>query len=166
METCNPVDAHEEIYRWIKAIDINNPSRHDHYEELPNGFLEIKSAAFCAGEKLSADVASINSFDAEKTKRPGCDTDGVIGLIVGEVVNNISMKDENMGGIIDHDIVVKHDPIPGNKAHALICMKPRENIPHKISGGRTKRAFSQMRKSLAKLVNENCSLRIPPKTVK
>ena len=166
METCNPVDAHEEIYRWIKAIDINNPSRDDHYKVLPNGFLEIQGAAFLGGEKLSADVASINSFDAEKTKRPGCDTDGVIGLIVGEVVNDIIMKDANMGGIIDHDIVVKHDPIPGNKAHALICMKPRENIPHKITGGRTERAFKQMRKSLAKLVNENRSLRIPPKTVK
>ena len=165
METCNLVDAHEEIYRWIKAIDINNPSRDDHYKELPNGFLEIQSAAFRAGEKLSADVASINSFDAEKTKRPGCDTDGVIGLIVGEVVNDIIMKDANTG-IIDHDIIVKHDPIPGNKAHALICMKPRQNITREISGGRTERAFSQMRKSLAKLVNENRSLRIPPKTVK
>ena len=86
METCDLVDAHEEIYRWIKAIDINNPSRDDHYKELPNrslkiqlpnGSLEIQSAAFRAGEKLSADVASINSFDAEKTKRKGCDTDGV-----------------------------------------------------------------------------------------
>ena len=165
METCNSVDAHEEIYRWIKAIDINNPSRDDHYKVLPNGFLEIQSAAFQAGEKLSADIASINSFDAEKTKRPGCDTDGVIGLIVGEVVNNIIMKDGNTG-VIDHDIVVKRDPIPGNKAHALICMKPRENITHEISGGRTKRAFSQMKKSLAKLVNENRSLKIPPKTIK
>ena len=164
METCNPVDAHEEIYRWIKAIDINNPSRDDHYKELPNGFLEIQSAAFRAGEKLSADVASINSFDAEKTKRPRCDTDGVIGLIVDEVVN-IIMEDQHTG-VIDHDIVVKHDPIPGNKAHALICMKPKKNITHKISGRRTERAFSQMRKSLAKLVNENRSLRIPPKTVK
>lgn len=164
METCNLVDAHEEIYRWIKAIDINNPSRDDHYKELPNGFLEIQSAAFRAGEKLSADVASINSFDAEKTKRQGCDTDGVIGLIVDEVVN-IIMEDQNTG-VIDHDIVVKHNPIPDNKAHALICMKPRQNITHEISGGRTERAFSQMRKSLAKLVNENCSLRIPPKTVK
>ena len=164
METCNSVDAHEEIYRWIKAIDINNPSRNDHYKELPNGFLEIQSAAFQAGEKLSADVASINSFDAEKTKRPGCDTDGVIGLIVDGVVN-IIMEDQNTG-VIDHDIVVKHDPIPDNKAHALICMKPRQNITHEISGGRTDRAFSQMRKSLAKLVNENRSLRILPKTVK
>ena len=164
METCNSVDAHEEIYRWIKAIDINNPSRNDHYKELPNGFLEIQSAAFHGGEKLSADVASINSFDAEKTKRPGCDTDGVIGLIVDEVVN-IIMEDGNTG-VIDHDIVVKHNSIPDNKAHALICMKPRQNITHKISGGRTERAFSQMRKSLAKLVNENLSLRIPPKTVK
>ena len=164
METCNSVDAHEEIYRWIKAIDINNPSRNDHYKVLLNGFLEIQSAAFQAGEKLSADVASINSFDAEKTKRPGCDTDGVIGLIVDGVVN-IIMEDQNTG-VIDHDIVVKHDPIPGNKAHALICMKPRQNITHEISGGRTERAFSQMRKSLAKLVNENRSLRIPPKTVK
>ena len=164
METCNSVDAHEEIYRWIKAIDINNPSRNDHYKEFPNGFLEIQSAAFRAGEKLSADVASINSFDAEKTKRPGCDTDGVIGLIVDKVVN-IIMEDQNTG-VIDHDIVVKHNPIPGNKAHALICMKPRQNITHEISGGRTERAFSQMRKSLAKLVNDNLSLRIPPKTVK
>ena len=164
METCNSVDAHEEIYRWIKAIDINNPSRNDHYKEFPNGFLEIQSAAFRAGEKLSADVASINSFDAEKTKRPGCDTDGVIGLIVDKVVN-IIMEDQNTG-VIDHDIVVKHNPIPGNKAHALICMNPRQNITHEISGGRTERAFSQMRKSLAKLVNDNLSLRIPPKTVK
>ena len=164
METCNSVDAHEEIYRWIKAIDINNPSRNDHYKELPNGFLEIQSAAFRAGEKLSADVASINSFDAEKTKRPGCDTDGVIGLIVDGVVN-IIMEDQKTG-VIDHDIVVKHDSIPGNKAHALIYMKPRQNITHEISGRRTERAFSQMRKSLAKLVNENRSLRIPPKTVK
>ncbi len=164
METCNSVDAHEEIYRWIKAIDINNPSRNDHYKEFPNGFLEIQSAAFRAGEKLSADVASINSFDAEKTKRPGCDTDGVIGLIVDKVVN-IIMEDQNTG-VIDHDIVVKHNPIPGNKAHALICMKPRQNITHEISGGRTERAFSQMRKSLAKLVNDNLSLRISPKTVK
>ena len=164
METCDPVDAHEEIYRWIKAIDINNPSSDDHYIELPNGFLEIQSAAFVAGEKLSADVASINSFDPEKTKRPGCDTDGVIGLIVDQVVN-IIMEDQHTG-VIDHDIVVKHDPIPGNRAHALICMKPRQNIPHKISGGRTERAFKQMRKSLAELVNENCSLRIPPKTIR
>ena len=164
METCNSVDALEEIYRWIKAIDINNPSRDDHYKVLPNGFLEIQSAAFQAGKKLSADVASINSFNAEKTKRRGCDTDGVIGLIVGEVVN-IIMEDQNKG-VIDHDIVVKHDPIPDNKAHALICMKPRENIPDKISNRRTERAFSQMRKSLAKLVNENRSLKIPPKTIK
>jgi hypothetical protein len=164
METCNSVDAHEEIYRWIKAIDINNPSRNDHYKEFPNGFLEIQSAAFRAGEKLSVDVASINSFDAEKTKRPGCDTDGVIGLIVGEVVN-IIMEDENTG-VIDHDIVVKHNPIPDNKAHALICMNPIQNITHEITGGRTDRAFSQMRKSLAKLVNDNLSLRILPKTVK
>ena len=164
METCNSIDAHEEIYRWIKAIDINNPSRNDHYKEFPNGFLEIQSAAFRAGEKLSVDVASINSFDAEKTKRPGCDTDGVIGLIVGEVVN-IIMEDENTG-VIDHDIVVKHNPIPDNKAHALICMNPIQNITHEITGGRTDRAFSQMRKSLAKLVNDNLSLRILPKTVK
>ncbi len=163
METCNSVDAHEEIYRWIKAIDINNPSRNDHYKEFPNGFLEIQSAAFRAGEKLSADVASINSFDAEKTKRPGCDTDGVIGLIVDKVVN-IIMEDKNTG-VIDHDIVVKHDPEPDNKAHALICMNPRQNITQEITGGRTERAFSQMRKSLAKLVNENLSLRIPPKTI-
>ena len=52
------------------------------------------------------------------------------------------------------------------EAHALICMNPRQNITHKISGRRTDRAFSQMRKSLAKLVNDNRSLRIPPKTVK
>ncbi len=71
METCNSVGVHEEIYRWIKAIDINNPSRNDHYKELPDGFLEIQSAAFCGGEKLSADVASINSFAPEKTKRQG-----------------------------------------------------------------------------------------------
>ena len=164
MEIDKPVDVCEEIYRWIKAIDVNNPSRDEHYKELPNGFLEIQSAAFRAGTKLSADVASINSFDPEKTKRPGCDTDGVIGLIVDEVVN-IIMKDENTG-VIDHDIVVKHDPIPGNKAHALICMNPRKNITHEISRGRTERAFSQMRKSLAKLVNENRSLKIPPKTIK
>ena len=75
------------------------------------------------------------------------------------------MKDENTG-VIDHDIVVKHDSIPGNKAHALICMNPRKNITHEISRGRTERAFSQMRKSLAKLVNENRSLKIPPKTIK
>ena len=80
-------------------------------------------------------------------------------------VVNIIMEDQNTG-VIDHDIVVKHNPIPGNKAHALICMKPRQNITHEISGGRTERAFSQMRKSLAKLVNDNLSLRIPPKTVK
>jgi hypothetical protein len=164
MEIDKLVDVCEEIYRWIKAIDINNPSRNDHYKEFPNGFLEIQSAAFCGGEKLSADVASINLFDAEKTKRPGCDTDGVIGLIVGEVVN-IIMEDKNTG-VIDHDIVVKHNPIPDNKAHALICMNPRKNITHEITGGRTDRAFSQMRKSLAKLVNDNLSLRIPPKTVK
>ena len=85
-------------------------------------------------------------------------------LIVDRVVD-IIIEDQNMG-VIDHDIVVKHDPIPGNKAHALICMKPRQNITHEISGRRTERAFSQMRKSLAKLVNENRSLRIPPKTVK
>lgn len=164
MEIDKPVDVCEEIYRWIKAIDINNPSRDDHYKELPNGFLEIQSAAFRAGEELSADVASINSFDPEKTKRPGCDTDGVIGLIVGKVVN-IIMKDERTG-VIDHDIVVKHDPIPDNKVHALICMNPRQSITHKISRGRTERAFSQMRKSLAKLVNDNLGLRIPPKTIK
>lgn len=163
MDTCNFVETHEEIYRWIKAININNTSKTDHYKEYPDGFLEIQSAAFHGGEELSADVASINSFDPEKTKRQGCDTDGVIGLIVDEVVN-IIMKDENTG-VIDHDIVVKHDPKPDNKAHALICMKPKKNITHKISVGRTKRAFSQMRKSLAKLVNENLSLRIPPKTI-
>lgn len=164
MEINKYVAMHEEIYRWIKAIDVNNPSRDDHYKVLSNGFLEIQSAAFRAGTKLSADVASINSCDPEKTKRPGCDTDGVIGLIVDDVVN-IIMEDKNTG-VIDHDIIVKHDPEPDNKAHALICMKPRENITHEISRGRTDRAFSQMRKSLAKLVNENLGLRIPPKTVK
>lgn len=164
MEIDKPVDVCEEIFRWIKAIDVNNPSRYDHYTELPNGFLEIQSAAFHGGEELSADVASINSFDPEKTKRPGCDTDGVIGLIVGEVVN-IIIEDNNTG-VIDHDIVVKHNPVPDNMAHALICMNPRQNITHTISGKRSDRAFSQMRKSLAKLVNDNLSLRIPPKTVK
>ena len=128
-----------------------------------DGFLEIRSAAFRAGTELSADVASINLFDAEKTKRPGCDTDGVIGLIVRDVCD-IVIEDENMG-VIAHGIVVKHDPIPSNKAHALICMKPRQNITHKISGKRTERAYSQMRKSLAKLVNKKLSLRIPPKTI-
>ena len=113
---------------------------------------------------MSADVASINEFDAEKTKRPGCDTDGVISLIVGDVFD-IVIEDGNKG-VIDHDIVVKHDPIPNNKAHALICMKPRTNISHEISGRRTERAFSQMRKSLVKLVNEKLSLRIPPKTIR
>ena len=164
MEIDKPVDVCEEIYRWIKAIDVNNPSRDDHYKELPNGFLEIQSAAFHAGDELSADVARINSFDPEKTKRPGCDTDGVIGLIVGNVVN-IIMKDDNTG-VIDYDIAVKHDPIPDNRAHALICMNPRQNITHKISVGRTKRAFRQMKKSLAKLVNVNRSLRVPPKTIR
>lgn len=164
MEVDKLVDVCEEIYRWIKAIDVNNPSPDDHYKVLPDGFIEIKSAAFCGGKKLSADVASINSFDPEKTKRPGCDTDGVIGLIVGDVVN-IIMKDKNTG-VIDHDIVVKHDPEPDNNAHALICMNPRTNISHEITGGRKDRAFSQMRKSLAKLVNENRSLKIPPKTIK
>ena len=164
MDNCNSVGVHEEIYRWIKAIDINNPTRDDHYKEHPNGFIEIQSAAFRAGEKLSADVASINEFDAEKTKRPGFDTDGVIGLIVGNVVD-IVIEDKNID-VIDHDIVVKHDPIPNNKAHALICMKPRTNIAHEISGRRTERAFSQMRKSLVKLVNEKLSLRIPPKTIR
>ena len=113
---------------------------------------------------MSADVASINEFDAEKTKRPGFDTDGVIGLIVGDVVD-IVIEDKNMD-VIDHDIVVKYDPIPNNKAHALICMKPRTNIAHEISGRRTERAFSQMRKSFVKLVNEKLSLRIPPKTIR
>ena len=164
MEIDKPVDVCEEIYRWIRAIDVNNPSRDDHYKEFPNGFLEIQSAAFRAGDELSADVASINSYNPEKTKRLGCDTDGVIGLIVGEVVG-IIMEDNNTG-VIDHHIVVKHDPIPGNKAHALICIKPRKNITHKISGGRTERAFSQMRKLLAKLVNENRSLRVRPKTIR
>ena len=164
MEIDKPVDVCEEIYRWIKAIDVNNPSRDDHYKELPNGFLEIQSAAFRAGDKLSADVASINLFDAQKTKRQGFDTDGVIGLSVGEVVN-IIIEDKNTG-VIDHYIVVIHDPIPDNKAHALICMNPRQNITHKISVGRTGRAFSQMRKSLAKLVNVNRSLRILPKTIR
>ncbi len=164
MEIDKLVDVCEEIYRWIKAIDVNNLTRDDHYKVHPDGFLEIRSAAFRAGEELSADVASINLFNAEKTKRPACDTDGVIGLIVGDVFD-IVIEDENMG-VIDHNIVVKHDPIPSNKAHALICMKPRRNITHKISVKRTERAFSQMRKSLAKLVNDNLSLRIPPKTVK
>lgn len=164
MEIDTLVDVCEEIYRWIKAIDVNNPSRDDHYKEHPNGFLEIQSAAFHGGEELSADVASINSFDPEKTKRPGCDTDGVIGLIVSEVID-IIIEDANMG-VVDHDIIVKHKPIPGNKAHALICMNPRQNLNHKISGKRSDRAFSQMRKSLAKLVNNNRSLRVPPKTIK
>ena len=158
------VEMDEELYRWIKAIDVNNPSRDDHYKVRPNGFIEIQSAAFRAGAKLSADVSSINSCDPEKTKRPGCDTDGVIGLIVGDVVG-ITIKDKYNNDVIDHDIVVKHDPIPNNKAHALICMIPRQNITHKISGGRTDRAFSQMRKALADFVNENFSLRIPPKTI-
>ena len=136
MEIDKFVDEHEEIYRWIKAIDVNNPSRDDHYKELPNGFLEIQSAAFCGGEKLSADVASLNSFKPEKTKRREFDTDGVIGLIVGKVVN-IIMKDANTG-VVDHDIIVKHNPIPGNKAHALICMNPRQNLDHAISRKRVR----------------------------
>lgn len=164
MEIDKLVDVCEEIYRWIKAIDVNNPTRDDHYKVHSDGFIEIRSAAFRAGRKLSADVASINLFNAEKTKRPGCYTDGVIGLIVRDVFD-IVIEDGNMG-VIDHDIVVKHNPIPSNKAHALICMKPRKNITHEISGKRTERAFSQMRKSLAKLVNEKLSLRIPPKTIK
>lgn len=164
MEIDKHVGVCEEIYRWIKAIDVNNPSRDDHYKELPNGFLEIQSAAFRAGEELSADVASINLFDAEKTKRTGYDTDGVIVLIVGKVIDLV-IKDENKD-TVDHYIIVKHDPEPDNEAHALICLKPRQDLDYEITGNRSDRAFSQMRKLLAELVNVNHSLRVPPKTIR
>ena len=164
MEIDKFVDVCEEIYRWIKAIDVNNPSRNDHYKELPNGILEIQSAAFSTGKELSADVASINLFDAEKTKRAGIDTDGVIGLIVGGVIA-IVIKDEYRN-TVDHYIIVKHNPEPDNEAHALICIKPCQNLNYEISSSRSDKAFRQLRKSLAKLVNANRSLRVPPKTIR
>ena len=156
MNNSKHVSDDEELYRWIKA-NKNNPSKDDHYEELPSGEIIILSAAFVAGEQLSADVASINCFKPKKTKR--IPSDGVIGFITGNVK---SICIENHEGIIDHDINVIHDSNICNKAHALIIMNPKQNLEDNIKPSRSKKVQRQLRQCLKDIVNENNGLRIMP----
>ena len=140
----------------LKRIKINL-QKDDHYRELPSGEIIIQSAAFVAGKHLSADVASINCFKPEKTKR--IPSDGVIGFITGKV-KDICI--ENHNGIIDHDINVIHDANPFNKAHALIIMNPKQNLEELVGPSRSKKAQRQLRQCLKDIVNENNGLRIKP----
>ena len=129
----------EELYRRVKA---NTPNMHPNgrrYIYHSKDYIEVKSPAFDT-ERPSADLAKLTGFDPTKTQQ--CDVNGVISLIVSDV----------LGIKIDHHIVkVKHSPEKTNYAHSEIVIKPKVED---LTSGQRERALKDLRHKLAFIANQ------------
>ena len=111
MDKIDNLDNDEKLYRWIILNELNEKTP-PHYIEEPSGEIDIQPEAFLGGERLSVDIARINCFKPEKTKR--YPTDGIICFTVKDV-RSISIR--------DYTTNVEHEPLPNNKAHAEIVLE-------------------------------------------
>ena len=129
----------EELYRRVK---VNTPDMHPNgrrYIYHSKDYIEVKSPAF-SEERLSVDLAKLTGFDPTETQK--CDVNGVISLIVGDVLR---IK------IDHHTVKVKHTPENTNYAHSEIVIKPKvENL----TGRQRERALKDLRHKLAFIANQ------------
>lgn len=121
MDRIDNLDDDEKLYRWITLNKLNKKTP-PHYIEKPSGEIDIQPEAFLGGERPSVDVARINCFKPEKTKK--YPTDGIISFTVKDV-RSISIR--------DYTTNVEHVPLPDNNAHAeIVLVSDRKNIPRSV----------------------------------
>ena len=129
----------EELYRRVK---VNTDKMHPNarrYIYRSEDCIEVKSPAFDT-ERPSVDLAKLTGFDPTKTQQ--CDVNGVISLIVSDV----------LGIKIDHHTVkVKHSPENTNYAHSEIVITPQVKD---LTDRQREKALKELRHKLAFIANE------------
>ena len=140
--TTDCVSDEEKLYR-----NVRGNLEYEEYSYDTTGRLTFLPKAFQDPEKEpSVDRAKLRNFDPEQSRLK--EENGIVTLITKEVrqIGDVKTNDDK-GKQIKHAVDVSPDPIPGNKAHALIVVEP------KFLGTESKknRSFKLLRKALARL---------------
>lgn len=142
--------ANDEIL--YRRVDVNTSNMHPNgrrYIYHSEDWIEVKSPAF-SGEKPSVDIARLTGFDPTITQQ--CDVNGVISLIVGDV---LGIKIDN------HIVKVVHSPENTNYAHSEIVIIP---MLENLSRNQQEKALKDLRHKLAFIANQTGWL-LKPKNV-
>ena len=129
----------EELYRRVK---VNTSKMHPNarrYIYHSEDDIEVKSPAFDT-ERPSVDLAKLTGFDPTKTQQ--CDANGVISLIVSDV---LGIRIEH------HTVKVKHCPENTNYAHSVIVITPQVKD---LANRQREKALKDLRHKLAFIANQ------------
>ena len=133
----------ELLYRSIVACSSGT---NQYYTKSSEGRVNFSKLAFAdRGLKPSVDRACLHGNDPTKTQLS--DTDGVIGLIAGNVraIDDLSSGDAKGNVTALYKIDVIHRPKPENKAHARVEPSPEYS---------SDKVFKRLQQRLARLADE------------